>query len=273
MYAKFFASTFTGSMTGAGEHVFAVWAYLLAQTVDGLVEINPILAAAAIGTTSARIQEALTFLEAPDPDSRNPDEDGRRLVKLQAHSYRVVSHELYRTMRNEDDRRAYNRDKQREARARKSVSTRKSLTRKVSNRAVNDCQPMSALSAHTEAEAEAEAERAKNAHSRRARATSLEHPDIETRAAKLVERYGELYHEHRHGARYRQRPNLDWLDACDLCRTWTDDKRLEKLAIIVLTTDEEWISRTDRAFKIFALKASWADSRLCELEKQHGVTA
>lgn len=91
--------------------------------------------------------------------------------------------------------------------------------------------------------------------------------EIAKRGADLVYRYQALYQEHRQGAHYRPRPNLDWTEACDLCRHW-DDARLEKLAILVLTTDEGWISKTDRSFKIFAMKASWADSRLCEWEEK-----
>ena len=104
-----------------------------------------------------------------------------------------------------------------------------------------------------------------------ARARSLESDEIAERGGRLVEKYGELFVTHRRGARYRPRPNLDWYDACDLCRTW-DDARLEKLAALVLTTDDEFISKTDRSFKIFAMKASWADDKLTQWENEHGVT-
>lgn len=95
--------------------------------------------------------------------------------------------------------------------------------------------------------------------------SSLVEDDIGKRAAQLVERYGVLFSQHQRGARYRPRPNLDWVEACDLCRIWSNE-RLEQLAVIVLTTNDPWISKTDRAFKIFAMKASWADARLAKLE-------
>ncbi len=95
---------------------------------------------------------------------------------------------------------------------------------------------------------------------------------VTKRGGDLVRRYGELFTEHRFGARYRQRENLDWLEACELCRIW-DDQRLEKLAVLVLTTDDPFISSTDRGFKIFSMKASWADARLSEWEKENGVKA
>jgi uncharacterized protein YdaU (DUF1376 family) len=73
------------------------------------------------------------------------------------------------------------------------------------------------------------------------------------------------------GARLRLIANsLEYQDAESLVRTWPDE-RLEKLAKIVLTTDDPFIAGTDRSFKIFALKASWADDRLRQWEKEHGV--
>lgn len=97
--------------------------------------------------------------------------------------------------------------------------------------------------------------------------SALVEEEIGMRAGNLVERYGELFMEHRSGAKYRARPNLDWLEACDLCRIWPNE-RLEKLAALVLTTDDPFIAGSDRSFKIFALKASWADGKLCEWERK-----
>lgn len=94
--------------------------------------------------------------------------------------------------------------------------------------------------------------------------------DIAMRAGRLVENYGEWYREHRKGARHFARPNLDWHDAHGLCKTWDDD-RLKKLATIILTTDDPFISGTDRGFKIFVMKATWADDRLRQWETENGV--
>jgi hypothetical protein len=95
--------------------------------------------------------------------------------------------------------------------------------------------------------------------------------ELGARAGRLIEHYAELYAKYRHGAKLRLIGNsLEFQDACSLCETWTDD-RLEKLATIVLTTDEDFISKTDRSFKIFALKATWADDRLSRWEQEHGA--
>lgn len=104
--------------------------------------------------------------------------------------------------------------------------------------------------------------------------TRKEEPSESTlpkRAGRLTERYRELYSLHRNGAQLRLMGNsLEFQEALSLCRIW-DDAHLEKLATLVLKTDDEFISRTDRSFKIFALKASWADDILKAWEAKHGV--
>lgn len=96
--------------------------------------------------------------------------------------------------------------------------------------------------------------------------------EIALRAGRLRdELYPTWYAKYRNGARLRLVANaLEFQDALSLVQTW-DDERLEKLARIVLTTDDDWIARTDRGFKIFATKASWADDRLREVEAKRAV--
>ncbi len=144
MYGKFFASTFTGSMFGAGPDVFAVWGYVIANTVDSSVELNPQLLAAVLGTNPDAVVAAIDVLCRPDNASRSIAEDGRRIIAEGGFQYRVVNHAHYRALRNEEERRAYNREAKNRERAKKSNAVKRN---------VND---MSAVSAQAEAEAEAE---------------------------------------------------------------------------------------------------------------------
>lgn len=91
--------------------------------------------------------------------------------------------------------------------------------------------------------------------------------DLGERAGTLLqELYPAWYAKYRRGARLRLVSNtLAFHDALSVVTTW-DDARIEKLARIVLTTDEPFIASTDRSFRIFAMKASWADDRLTEAE-------
>jgi hypothetical protein len=122
MYGKIFSSTFGGSMFGSGPDVFAVWGYVIANTVDSRVELNPRVLAATIGTTVAKIDEAIEFLCRPDPESRNTEHEGRRLVREGQYQFLVVSHKIYRSMKDEEERRAYNARKQREHRDKRKAA-------------------------------------------------------------------------------------------------------------------------------------------------------
>jgi hypothetical protein len=95
-YAKVFKTMFTGSMYGAGLHVFATWAWVLTHKDErGLVEVNTRLVAAELGAEVEQIERAIEYLTAPDPGSRSPEEQGRRMVRVSQFGYQVVNHARY----------------------------------------------------------------------------------------------------------------------------------------------------------------------------------
>jgi len=134
MFGKWFASTYTGSMLGAGSDVFAVWSWVIANAgPKGHLEINPALLAAMIGEPVERIQAAIDFLLAPDPNSRSSEEEGRRIVHEGAFSYRVVNHAKYRAARSEEARRTQNREAKRRQRERAKSADSQHASASVSN--------------------------------------------------------------------------------------------------------------------------------------------
>jgi hypothetical protein len=126
MYGKHFESMYEGSMYGAGVAVFAVWGYVIAHTQKSRVELNPKKLSDTLGGTLEEITAAISYLEQPDLNSRFKEHDGRRLIKEGQFQYFVPSHEHYRMMRNSEERREYNRNKQAEYRSKRS-KTRKQV--------------------------------------------------------------------------------------------------------------------------------------------------
>ena len=90
--------------------------------------------------------------------------------------------------------------------------------------------------------------------------------DIGDRARRFLERYAELFHQHRKGARYYAKPALDFPEAVRLCGVW-DDGRLETLAEAFLTTDDKFCRQGTGSVAHFSSRASWCDVRL----RQHGL--
>lgn len=127
MYGKAYESMYEGSMIGAGINVFAVWNWVIAKVRNGVIEINPKLLAFTLGGKEADVEGALKFLCAPDLESRSKLEGGRRLVREGQFQYRVVNWEFYQQIRNEEDRREYNRMKQAQYRAKIRLKNGKPL--------------------------------------------------------------------------------------------------------------------------------------------------
>lgn len=269
MYGKYFASTFTGSMFGAGCEVFALWGYVIAMAVDGTVELNPAYLSAVLGATPQQVQAALDTLCAPDTRSRTPTANGVRLIHETAFTYTVVNHAAYRAIRNEEERRAYNRNAKRKERAKTPTKTGKSRVLP----SVIDKSPKSIVSAHTEAEAEAETRTNTRTSVRAFRSSASLNPNDELaeRAGLFTrETYPTLYAKYRSGARYVSKPALDFQEALELCRVW-DDARLTQIATVFLVTDHEFAERGSRTMAQFRSMASWCDSRLVEEEKKRGL--
>ena len=135
-------------MIGLGPITFAVWGYVIANTINSYVELNPVLIAAIFGKiTPKEIEDAIDVLCQPDPKSRTPINDGRRLIREGQFQYFVPTHEQYRSTRNADDRRDYMRDYMRKRREDEKIQDVAVV--KVNSK---QCKPPLA---HTEAETEA----------------------------------------------------------------------------------------------------------------------
>jgi len=95
---------------------------------------------------------------------------------------------------------------------------------------------------------------------------NLTNATVTERAGRFCERYADFYEKHRQGAKYRPSPMKDYQSAVSLCGTWTDDERLDKLAIVFLTTDHQFAESGSRTITQFAALASWCDGKLAEWE-------
>jgi hypothetical protein len=87
---------------------------------------------------------------------------------------------------------------------------------------------------------------------------------------RFLRTFCELYRKHRHGAKYQVLQTKHVPVVRRLLHTYGHD-RLAKLAVVLLTTTDEWVSATDRGIGILSVKASWLDGLLADYEAQHGT--
>jgi hypothetical protein len=111
-------------MRGAGPEFFSVWGYIISHMIPNrshgtTVELNPGIIAFLIGMKESVVEDKIKQMCEPDLKSRTRDEDGKKLVKLSVYVYRVVNGDYYRKIRNEQERREYQRIKQSEYRKKK----------------------------------------------------------------------------------------------------------------------------------------------------------
>lgn len=118
MYAKVFTSLFEGSLRGRSDEIL-VFVNLLTHANGDMCDRHFRAISDETGIPVERVRAAIVTLESPDPESRTPDEEGRRIVRLDPHrdwGWRIVNFDKYRKLRSEEDRREYQRNLMRERR-------------------------------------------------------------------------------------------------------------------------------------------------------------
>jgi hypothetical protein len=76
-----------------------VWISMLAMAdVDGFVAASVPGLAKRAGVTRPECEAALKILAGPDPDSKTPDHDGRRVEKVTG-GWEILNHRMYRELR------------------------------------------------------------------------------------------------------------------------------------------------------------------------------
>jgi hypothetical protein len=165
MYAKLFASLYQGTLRGKPDEIL-VFTNLLAHTTrDGVVDKHFRAIAEETGLTIEAVKAAIEVLESPDPESRSPEADGARIVRIDEHrvwGWRVVNHGKYRAIKNEEDRAEQNRLAQQRYRERQNGSaiSKNAYSKQSKPRVSNDKpdKPMQSQMHKAESDAETKAQ-------------------------------------------------------------------------------------------------------------------
>ncbi len=118
MYNKLFRSILRSSVWLQPDHIVRVWITFLAEKdEDGFARF----ATATNVSDAARVppkktQEAIAILEAPDPESSNPDNEGRRIQRVPG-GWMVLNAKLYDNIAKREHEREMNAERVRRFRA------------------------------------------------------------------------------------------------------------------------------------------------------------
>jgi hypothetical protein len=149
-YTKLFSSILASTIWQESKETKIIWITMLAAAnKDGVVEASLPGLAHMARLTIQEAEGALNVLSSPDPYSRTPAFEGRRIKPCDG-GWQILNHDKYREQMSAAERKEYNRVKQQETRARKKARGENgpSMT-------VND---MSASQRHTEAKEDSKTE-------------------------------------------------------------------------------------------------------------------
>jgi hypothetical protein len=139
-YTKLFSSIVTSTIWCEDAPTRVVWVAMLAlKDRDGVVEGSIPGFARVANVTLEQMERAVKVLSEPDPHSRTPDNEGRRIEAMPG-GWRVLNHDAYRDLESVEHRRERDAERQRRHRA--------------TSRPVTDCH---APSPHTDADANTDA--------------------------------------------------------------------------------------------------------------------
>jgi hypothetical protein len=164
LYAKLFTSITESSLWSEPKEVRLLFVTMLAKAdQDGFVEASIPGLARVANLTIGETEASLKVLLSPDPYSKNPANEGRRIAEIPG-GFLLLNYEDYRARRSTEERREYMRQYMQDYRTKNPVRKQPVNTRKQNVNSVSRGKPPLA---HTEADTDADAKKISHTHSQR----------------------------------------------------------------------------------------------------------
>jgi hypothetical protein len=119
MFAKVFEQIYDSSIADDFLVRLVFEDFLVLADRDGVVDMTPRAIAGRTNVPLEIVQRGIEKLSSPDPESRTPNHEGRRIMPLDQHrswGWQIVNYQQYRDIRNEDGRKEYMRNYMRKRR-------------------------------------------------------------------------------------------------------------------------------------------------------------
>jgi hypothetical protein len=139
MYGKVFDTMYNGTLYGKWEAIVTFQQMIVLCDADGVVDMTPEAMASRTSIPLEIIKKGISVLEAPDPYSRTPGQEGRRIELIDGHrpwGWHIVNHEKYKMLVDADTVREQNKERQRKHRASKQT---KPIEIPIDNNLITEC--------------------------------------------------------------------------------------------------------------------------------------
>ena len=103
MYGKIFDSMYEGTLYGHWEAIVTLQQMLVLCDSEGTIDMTPQAMSARTSIPLDIVTKGIQILSEPDPYSRTPGEDGKRIVLIDDHrpwGWRIVNYLKYRNLKN-----------------------------------------------------------------------------------------------------------------------------------------------------------------------------
>jgi uncharacterized phage protein (TIGR02220 family) len=239
MYGKIFEQIYDGTLAENWQALITFQQMIVLCDADGIIDMTPNAISRRTGIPLEHIEEGINFLEKKDPYSRTPNEDGRRIARLDEHrpwGWYIVNHEKYKKMKDNDEIREQNRLRKQRQREKEQKCHAES----------RDVTPCHAESRHTDTDTNTtpQTPHGVSALSKKSKTQppgqeAVEKPKIPFRRIidYLNEKTGRQFHHARDGTkkhiRARWKEGFDhedfFFDVIDeKCRQWQEDPKMSK---------------------------------------------
>ena len=125
MYGKIFDSMYEGTLYGHWEAIVTLQQMLVLCGSDGVIDMTPQAISARTSIPLDIIAKGILVLAEPDPYSRTPGEEGRRIVLMDAHrpwGWVIVNYAKYRDLKNRAEKREADRIRMEEKRKSQKIN-------------------------------------------------------------------------------------------------------------------------------------------------------
>lgn len=155
MFAKVFTQIFDSSIAEDYQVRLVFEDFLTLADIDGVVDMTRKALSRRTNVPIEIVNRAIDVLEKPDPESHRPDEEGRRIKRLDDHrdwGWFIVNYEYYRSLASEEQRRTKTRERVRRFREKPNNS-------ESCNADVTKCNDSPSTSSYTSSSSEGESVR------------------------------------------------------------------------------------------------------------------
>jgi len=115
MYGKIFDSIYDSTLAEDWRALITFQQFIVLCDADGVVDMTPHAISRRTGIPIEHIEKGIGILESPDPYSRTPDQEGRRIERLDNHrpwGWSIVNHAHYKGLQDAETVREQNRIRQ-----------------------------------------------------------------------------------------------------------------------------------------------------------------